>query len=67
MREDRLDSNDVQNVVRYGQIMEHSHPNAAWRYVLEGAAVDGAKVKVVVEINGILAIVTTVNPKRRKV
>src|SRR2546430_1195319 len=66
MREDRLDSNDVQHVVRYGRIVDHSHPNAAWRYVLEGRAVDGSKVKVVVEVNGMLAIVTVVNPKRRK-
>jgi|SRR5215813_8923839 len=67
MKADGVDTNDLAHVVKYGRITEHSHPNLNWRYTLQGQAVDGNRIKVVVEINGNLAIVTVVNPKRRKV
>jgi hypothetical protein len=66
MIEDGVDSNDVQHVIREsGRIIEHSHPYSFWRYTLEGTSVDGDKIKITVEIDGMLAIVTVVNPKRR--
>jgi hypothetical protein len=53
-----LDMPDVQNVIRYGRVVDHSKPANLWRYVIEGKSVDGKKTSVVVEINGALTIVT---------
>ncbi len=55
-----IDILDIQNVIRYGRIIEHSKPAQLWRYTILGKAVDGAGMKVVVEINGSLIIVTVI-------
>jgi hypothetical protein len=55
-----IDINDVAAVIRYGRIMEHSKPIQHWRYTILGKAVDGERVKCVVEINGKLIIVTVI-------
>jgi len=55
---------DVWNVIQYGRIIEHSKPMAHWRYTLLGNAVDGKKVKCVVEIDGNLIIVTVIDLRR---
>jgi len=60
MKQRRLDINDIQNVVRYGRIIEHSKPIDLWRYTLQGMSVDGKRVKCVVEIDGHLLIVTVI-------
>ena len=60
MKERDIDINDVANVIHYGRIMEHSKPIQHWRYTILGKAVDGERVKCVVEINGKLIIVTVI-------
>ena len=60
MSQRKIDVNDIQNVIRYGRIVEHSKPLQLWRYGILGKAVDGARMKVVVEINGGLIIVTVI-------
>ena len=60
MKERRFDITDIQNVIRYGRIVEHSKPGTFWRYTLSGKAVDGDPLKCVVEINGNLIIVTVI-------
>jgi Domain of unknown function (DUF4258) len=60
MKERDIDMNDIQNVIRYGRIIEHSKPMTYWRYTLLGKAVDGETMKCVVEINGNLIIVTVI-------
>jgi Domain of unknown function (DUF4258) len=58
MKERRLDITDVQQVIRYGEIVDHSKPGDHWRYVVDGKTVEGLRLRVVVEINGLLLIVT---------
>jgi hypothetical protein len=60
MAERGIDMNDVQNVIRYGRIIEHNRPIRLWRYTILGKAVDGEKTKCVVEIDGKLIIVTVI-------
>ena len=60
MSQREIDIFDIQNVIRYGRIVEHSKPIELWRYTILGKAVDGARMKVVVEINGSLVIVTVI-------
>jgi len=60
MSQREIDILDIQNVIRYGRIVEHSKPLHLWRYAILGKAVDGAGMKVVVEINGSLIIVTVI-------
>ncbi len=60
MSQRQIDILDIQNVIRYGRIVEHSKPANLWRYTILGKAVDGAGMKVVVEINGSLIIVTVI-------
>ena len=36
-----LDLLDVQHVIRYGRITDHSRPGELWRYKVAGMAVDG--------------------------
>ena len=60
MAKRNYDRNDIQNVVRYGRIVEHTKPMTLWRYTLMGTAVDGARMKCVVEIDGSLLIVTVI-------
>lgn len=55
-----IEINDIQNVIRYGRIVEHSKPIELWRYTILGKAVDGARTKVVAEIDGKLIIVTVI-------
>jgi hypothetical protein len=60
MRERAIDVNDIQYVIRYGRIIEHSKPMTHWRYTILGKAVDGDAMKCVVEINGNLIVVTVI-------
>jgi Domain of unknown function (DUF4258) len=60
MNQRKLDINDVANCIRYGVIVEHNKPMTYWRYTIHGKAVDGKKMRCVVEINGNLVIVTVI-------
>lgn len=60
MTQREIDINDIQNVIRYGRIVEHSKPMERWRYTILGKAVDSARMKVVVEINGNLVLLTVI-------
>ena len=51
---------DMQHVIRYGYVVEHSKPGQLWRYTVEGTSVDGEQVACVVEINGNLISIVTV-------
>ena len=66
MKESGLDMQDVTHVLRYGTVVEHSHPHENWRYAVDGRAVDGDRVRCVVEIDGELILVTAFNPLRRR-
>ena len=60
MRQREIQMTDIANVIRYGQIIEHSKPGTLWRYTILGKAVDGDRMKCVCEINGTLVIVTVI-------
>lgn len=60
MTQRRLDTNDIQHIIRYGRIVEHSQPREFWRYNIAGTSVDGKKATCVVEVNDNLIIVTVV-------
>jgi hypothetical protein len=42
---------DIENVIKYGQVVDHSCHKEAWRYVLHGKCVEGQSLKCVVEIS----------------
>jgi hypothetical protein len=62
MLENGLDATDVQQVIGTGRIVDHSlgKGQVLWRYVFEGNTVDGAGVRVVIEVNGKVIVVTVV-------
>jgi Domain of unknown function (DUF4258) len=60
MKQRKLDVNDAANCLRYGRIIEHSRPINYWRYTILGKAVDGERMKCVVEIDGNLIIITVI-------
>jgi len=62
-----LDMQDVQHVIRYGQVVAWSRPRTWWRHEIEGKAVEGRWARVIVEINGKLVIVSVMwaSPRRR--
>lgn len=64
MRQRHLDTNDIQYIIRYGRIVEHSQPKDLWRYTIEGTSVDGKEAACVVEIDDNLIIVTVVVKRR---
>ncbi len=66
MRERDIYTTDMENVIRYGRVMQHSRPKTLWRYVVEGPSVDSGPIGCVVEIDGRLIIVTVVDIRRRR-
>lgn len=61
-RMDERDCNmlDVQHIIRYGQIIEHSLPKGYWRYTIKGETLSGRTASCVVEVKGSLIIVTVI-------
>lgn len=55
-----FDVNDVERVIRQGEIIEHNRPRAdrGWRYVVAGVTVDGIPAACVVTIEARLIIIT---------
>ncbi len=54
-----LDILDIQHVLRYGRVTEHSQAQrGGWRYRIDGTIVDGGRAACVVEIEGHLIVVT---------
>ena len=60
MKQREIDMLDIANVIRYGRITEHTRPKTCWRYSILGKAVDGERMRCVVEIDGNLIIVTVI-------
>ena len=60
MNERNIDTTDIQNMIRYGRVIDHSRPKEHWRYTVEGPILDRRKGKCVVEINGTLIIITVI-------
>lgn len=58
MRMRKLEITDVQHIIRYGRVTEHSRGRHHWRYTVEGTSVDGDPAACSVEINGMLVVVT---------
>jgi hypothetical protein len=58
MKTRKIEMTDIQHLVRYGRVTEHSRPRFKWRYKIEGTSVDGESLRCLVEINGHLVIVT---------
>ncbi len=56
---------DVEHLVRYGRVVEHSRPGASWRYTLRGTTMEGKPASVVIEMGGELLTVVTVMLSRR--
>jgi hypothetical protein len=50
MSDDRLDINDIEHIIRYGQITEITQPRRLWRYRIEGTVVDRTRAACVVEL-----------------
>jgi len=58
---------DLQHLIRYGRVAEHSQPAERWRYRVDGTTVEGVRAACVVEIDGRLVIITVIalGPRRR--
>jgi hypothetical protein len=49
---------DVRHIIDKGTIVGHSKPRSHWRYEIQGKLLDGGKATCIVEVNGLLVIVT---------
>jgi len=63
MRKRKLDLLDIQHIIRYGSIEEHSKPDRLWRYKIVGTSVERRKAACVVEVNGRIIVVTVMGLK----
>ncbi len=64
MKKRGLDVSDVENIIRYGRIVEHSQPAELWRCKIEGLSLDHGKAACIVELNKRLIIITVISIKR---
>lgn len=55
-----LDMLDVEHVIKYGKVIEHSRPAELWRYKVVGTCVDKSSAACLVEIEAALIIVTVI-------
>lgn len=59
-----LDAADVKKVIREGRIVSHEpsaeHPGC-WLYRIDGNSIDNRSIRVIVEVNGRLIIVTVID------
>jgi hypothetical protein len=61
MRERQIEITDVQHVINSGRIVDHCKPGVFWRYTIEGRALDADRqIRVIVEINGFLIVVSVI-------
>lgn len=60
MRERGFDMLDLEHLIRYGRVVEHSKPGRLWRYKVEGTSVEGERAACVVEIKGHRIVIVTV-------
>ena len=58
---------DVQAVLKTGRIIRYEMGKQHWRYDFEGRDTDGRLLRIGVEVNGMVIIVTVINLSRRKV
>lgn len=58
MLKDRIETPDLENMIRYGQITEITQPRELWRYRIEGTTVDRRRAACVVEVNGRVVVIT---------
>ena len=58
LKERGLDVLDLEHIIRFGRVTEHSRPATRWRYRVDGRAVDGTPGTCVVEVDGTLIVVT---------
>ena len=66
MREREIDLFDVEKVIKCGRITGHSKPRENWRFVMDGRGVDERSIRVILEINGNLLVVTVVDRGRSR-
>lgn len=65
MTERDLDVLDIQHIIRYGQVTDHSMPKDLWRYKVVGKALDNRKASALIEIDIHSLIVVTVLGRRK--
>ena len=58
MKARQIDMTDVQHIIRYGRVLSYEWGRHRWRYKLEGKCVDGKSACCIVEVNGLLLVVT---------
>lgn len=58
----KLETTDIGNIIRTGRIVKTERPRQRWRYTVEGT-IENAWAACVVEINGMLIVVTAIDPK----
>ncbi len=62
MIERKLETTDIGNIIRTGRVVKTERPRQRWRYTVEGT-IENAWAACVVEINGMLIVVTAIDPK----
>ncbi len=62
---DQLDALDVEYLIRTGAVTLDSRSARRWRYRVEGALLDGRRAACIVEINGVIVLVTAFLVKAR--
>jgi len=61
MQDEGIEDVDIHHAIKFGRITDHEeseYEGYRYRYVLRGKSVDGFKLRVVVDLNGQMMIVT---------
>jgi len=53
-----LDMLDIEHIIRWGKVTEHSLSSDNWRYRIDGTTVEEERAACVVEIHGLLVLIT---------
>ncbi len=59
----KLETTDIGNLIRTGRVVKIERPGRRWRYTVEGR-IENDWAACVVEISGMLIVVTAIDPKR---
>jgi hypothetical protein len=63
MKRRGIDEFDIERVIRTGRITDHSKPRDNWRFVMDGNGLDERSIRVILEINGLLLVISAIERK----
>lgn len=65
MEERGLNNLDIQHIIRYGKIVDHTMPSSLWRYKIQGRTLDRRTASCIVEMDAHSLILVTVISRKK--